>query len=273
MVKLTPSQEQRMWEYSDDIFEDAEYATAQERDRQYAKTMSGLTAINRKAITDMLERPSRHCLAQLERDLAQALVEQGFTEVRTPSIISKAALAKMTITEDHPLYRQLFFVDDRRVLRPMLAPNLYFVMRRLRDFTDGPVRIFEIGSCFRKESHSTNHLEEFTMLNLVELGPEGDPVDRLKEHIDLIMRTAGMEYTLTEETSDVYRTTLDVEVDGEEMASGAVGPHVRAPVNHKHQPGRGGGFGRERLIIHPPGKKNIKKAGRSLVYLNGAKID
>jgi phenylalanyl-tRNA synthetase alpha chain len=221
----------------------------------------------------MIENPSRHQLAQLEADLSKVLTAKGFIEVKTPAMISLASLEKMTITPDHPLYKQVFIIDDKRCLRPMLAPNLYYVMRKLRDHTDGPVKIFEIGSCFRKESRSNNHLEEFTMLNLVELGPDGDPTDKLKRYISKIMDRTGLEYKTVEECSEVYKTTLDVEVNGIEAASGAVGPHVLDEAHDIHEPWCGAGFGIERLLMLMHGKSNIKKVGKSLVYLNGAKID
>ncbi|MDR2698110.1 MAG: hypothetical protein LBB30_00300 [Candidatus Methanoplasma sp.] len=235
--------------------------------------MSDLVSLNERAITGMIGSPSRHQLAQLEADISGVLVSRGFIEVRTPSMISAASLEKMTITPDHPLYKQVFFIDKKRCLRPMLAPNLYYVMRKLRDHTDGPVRIFEIGSCFRKESHSGTHLEEFTMLNLVELGPERDATEALKGYIDDVMGVTGLEYTLSREESDVYKETLDVMVGDTEVSSGAVGPHILDAAHDVHEPWSGAGFGLERLLMLMNGKGSVRKAGRSLSYLNGAKIN
>ena len=167
----------------------------------------------------------------------------------------------------------MFFVDDKRCLRPMLAPNLYVVMRKLRDHTDGPVKIFEMGSCFRKESKSNVHLEEFTMMNLVDMGPDGDPMECLKSYIADVMDAAGLEYTLSREESDVYVETLDVNVNGEEVASGAIGPHILDPAHDVHEPWAGVGFGLERLLMLKNGKSNAKKMGKSNTYLDGFKID
>lgn len=228
---------------------------------------------NENLIKGMIEDPQRHILADMECRLAGILRSEGFIEVKTPLIISKASLEKMTITKDSQLFKQVFSIDEKRCLRPMLAPELYFVMRKLRDRTKGPVRIFEIGSCFRKESRSTNHLEEFTMLNFVELGPVADPMERLKELISKIMEGVGLEYDTVTEGSEVYRTTMDVEVNGRELASGAVGPHVLDPAHDIHEPWCGAGFGLERILMEKMGRDNIKKSAKSLVYLNGAKID
>ncbi|MDR3205784.1 MAG: hypothetical protein LBT41_01595 [Candidatus Methanoplasma sp.] len=235
--------------------------------------MSDLVSRNEKSISSMIASPSRHALTKLEADIAALLTSKGFIEVRTPTIVSSASLAKMTITEDHPLYKQVFFIDGKRCLRPMHAMNLYYVMRKLRDHTDGPVRIFEIGSCFRKESHSGTHLEEFTMLNLVELGPDRDATEALNEYITDIMDLTGLKYTLTREESDVYKETLDVDVGGVELASGAVGPHVLDEAHDIHEPWSGVGFGLERLLMLMNDRGSVRKTGRSLSYLNGAKIN
>jgi len=271
-MEFTESQVQRLREFGEDIY-DTEFATSEEREKAFYELFNSLTAKNDRSIKDNIANPRRHLLTALETKLADALVKEGFIEVRTPVIISKAALEKMTITKESQLYRQVFSIDEKRCLRPMLAPNLYFVMRKLRDKTNGPVKIFEIGSCFRKESRSNNHVEEFTMLNLVELGPKGDATEGLKNYITKIMDITGLEYRTTEECSEVYKTTLDVEVNGVEVASGAVGPHVLDKAHDINEPWCGAGFGIERLLMQMEKKSNIKKVGRSLVYLNGAKID
>ncbi len=142
-------------EYGDAAYDGMDFADAAERDRQFAKLMSKTEAANNRGVEDLIANPARHDLSRLECRIADPLPPRGFIEVRTPTIISNQQLAKMTITPDQPLYKQVFFIDDKRALRPMLAPNLYVVMRRLRDHTDGPVKIFEIGQCYRKESKST----------------------------------------------------------------------------------------------------------------------
>ncbi|MGN0138460.1 MAG: pyrrolysine--tRNA(Pyl) ligase large subunit [Candidatus Methanomethylophilaceae archaeon] len=272
-IKFTDPQIQHLVEYGDRDWSDMEFDDAADRDRQFSKEMSKTESANDQGIKLLIREPRRHDLAALEARIAEKLIARGFIEVRTPIIISTAALAKMTITPDHPLYKQVFFIDEKRCLRPMLAPNLYVVMRKLRDHTDGPVRIFEIGSCFRKESKSSRHLEEFTMLNLVDLGPDGDAVECLKDYIDDVMTSAGLEYELVREKSDVYKETLDVEVDGIEVASGAVGPHVLDAAHDIHEPWSGVGFGLERLLMLANKKSSVRKTGKSITYLDGYKID
>ncbi len=272
-VRYTESQIQKLREYGDGPVDLSEFSDAAERDSSFAKLMAAEMSINDTEVKDMISNPRGHDLVQLERDLSKALIDADFAEVRTPTMMSKAALAKMTITEDHPLYKQVFFVDSKRCLRPMLAPNLYYYMRKLRDHTEGTIRFFEIGSCFRKESHSGRHLEEFTMLNLVEQGQIEDPMADLREFIDIVMDTVGLKYETVREESDVYVETLDVEIDGIEVASGAVGPHILDAAHDIHEPWCGIGFGLERLLAMKNGKNSVRKTGRSLTYLNGRKID
>ena len=87
------------------------------------------------------------------------------------------------------------------------------------------------------------------------------------------MTAAGLEYTLTREESDVYVETLDVEVNGMEVASGAVGPHILDPAHDVHEPWAGVGFGLERLLMLRDGKSSVRKTGKSITYQDGYKID
>ena len=75
-----------------------------------------------------------------------------------------------------------------------------------------PVRIFEIGSCFRKESQGAQHANEFTMLNLVEMGLETDArQERLEEFIALVTEAAGVkDFVLETVHSTVYGETIDI---------------------------------------------------------------
>ena len=259
-------------EYGDDDKSGDLFASSSERDSAFTRDMSELVSRNERGISDLISHPRRNDLCGIGCAIADRLVAEGFIEVCTPTIVPLSSLAKMGITQDHPLYRQMFLVDDRRCLRPMLAPNLYVVMRRLRDHTDGPVRIFEIGSCFRKESKSSRHLEEFTMMNLVELGPDGDATEHLRSWVSAVMGAVGLDYTLSREESDVYVETLDVEVDGVEVASGAVGPHPLDPAHDIHEPWAGVGFGLERLLMLRDGRSGIRKTSRGLSYLDGYRI-
>lgn len=272
-VEWTASQKQRLKELGIPAEADRIFNNTREREEVFKDVTSEHLSKVRKDIKHMLDYPERHQLSQIESILAQALVDNGFIEVKTPSIISRSALEKMGIDRSHPLHEQVFWLDEKRCLRPMLAPNLYFMMRHMYRYSKGPLRLFEIGSCFRKESKGSNHLEEFTMLNLVEMAPDNNPADQLLVHIKTIMDALGLEYSLVECESDVYVKTLDVEIDGVEVASGAVGPHKLDPAHGITQSWAGVGFGLERLSMMKYGMDNIKKSGRSLIYLRGVRLD
>ena len=156
----------------------------------------------------------------------------------------------------------------------MLAPNLYYLLSHLQRLWPLPVRIFEVGPCFRKESKGAQHLTEFTMLNLVELGPEG-PAGRAARGTRRIWCSdpLGLAYELRAKESEVYGATIDIEWDGLELASGVAGPH---PLDERWEiidPWAGWGFGLERLAMALEGSAQIRRFGRSLMYLDGARLN
>jgi phenylalanyl-tRNA synthetase alpha chain len=161
----------------------------------------------------------------------------------------------------------------------MLAPNLYYLLVDLLRTWDHPVRIFEIGSCFRRDSQGARHSEEFTMLNLVEAGlPAETCRGRLEELAALVMDAAGIrDWRLETEDSAVYGQTLDIVVDsgGEalELGSAAMGPHPLDRPWKITDPWVGIGFGMERLVMAAEGGINLARWGRSLVYLDGRRLN
>lgn len=274
MIGFTDTQIQRLRELGGDQ-KTAEYrfSSVADRDEEFETAVKKLVGENREKLRRMAHSPSRCSLFELEDRLASTLVGMGFMEVATPILLSASNLKKMEIDESHPLWEQVFWVDKKRCMRPMLAPNLYFLLKHLKRNVKKPVRIFEIGPCFRKESQGSRHLEEFTMLNLVELAPDCEPTERLTELIEKVMGQIGLDYRLKKENSEVYGTTVDMEVDGVEVASGAVGPHFLDAAYGITDAWVGVGFGLERLLMVMGGHSNIKKVGRSLAYLNGVRID
>jgi len=180
----------------------------------------------------------------------------------------------MSIESDHDLFKQVFWVEEKKCLRPMLAPNLYFLLRELDKIWEKPVRIFEVGPCFRKDTKGRHHLNEFTMLNLVELGLSlNQRKERLEELAALIMETCGItEYSFVSHRSEVYGETIDVLSDFE-VASGAMGPHPLDSNWGITDTWVGIGFGLERLLMVRENFQNIQRAGRALVYLDGERLN
>jgi pyrrolysyl-tRNA synthetase-like protein len=247
-----------------------------QRDRAFQKLEGALAKLRKNQLEEMRKVHGRPELCRLETKLVETLVQDGFVQVITPTILSKGLLAKMGVTETHSLFKQIFWLDRGRCLRPMLAPHLYYVIKDLLRLWEKPVGIFEVGSCFRKESQGARHSNEFTMLNLCEFGlPEEDRSQRIREMADLVTRAAGIdEYRLETEESAVYGETVDVvSTDGLELGSGAVGPH---PLDHAWRitdTWVGIGFGLERLLMTVRGGDSIGKMGRSLAYLDGISLN
>jgi phenylalanyl-tRNA synthetase alpha chain len=279
-VEFSPTQKQRLAELNaDDESINRQFEDVTEREKSFKLAEKELIEQNKDALFALRDGSRRPLMLEIESSLVKWLTEdEGFTQVVTPIMLPRNMLAKMTIGENHPLFQQVFWVDKNRCLRPMLAPNLYDEMRSLQKVWGDPVRIFEVGPCFRKESQGARHLNEFTMLNFVELGgvKEGEQMARLKELAVKAMEVVGIEnYELIGDDSVVYGSTqtLDVVVNGMEVASGAFGPHFLDEKWGIFDTWVGIGFGLERLAMMKEDYHNIKRVGRSLMYLNGARLN
>ena len=248
-----------------------------ERDKAFQKLEKKLIKDARCHLNDFRKHHLRPRLCRLESVLVEALTANGFAQVVTPIIMSKGLLAKMTIDENHPLFSQIYWLDRDKCLRPMLAPHLYYVLKDLLRLWEKPVRIFEVGSCFRKESQGSLHSPEFTMLNVVEMGlPKEKRQVRLEELAALVTRSAGLEsYSLETETSTVYGQTIDVKAgQGKiEVGSAAMGPHPLDRAWRIIDAWIGIGFGLERLLMVKEKSQNLAKMGRSLAYLDGIRLN
>ncbi len=253
---------------------DQEFRDAQERDSAFRRIERMAIRKGRDRLSTLQTTRFRPVLCELEDCLVDALTGAGFVQVATPVILSQQMLAKMSITPDHPLSQQVFWVGEKRCLRPMLAPNLYALLKRLVRLWKKPIRIFEVGPCFRKESRGGQHSSEFTMLNVVEWGlPEGERQRRLEEMVGLVMKASGIgKYHLATKSSDVYGETIDV-VSGVEVGSAAMGPHALDANWGIFDPWVGVGFGVERLGMVREGFQNIQRVSRSLEYLDGVRLN
>jgi len=262
-LAFTVTQKQRLIELdAGEAITGLVFNNEEERDSFFKKINRELVHKNRERLDILRQERLRPAVREMEQLLVKTLNEAGFIEITTPTTMSGGMLAKMGITGEHPLYQQVYWLDKNTCLRPMLAPNLYAMLGRLEKLWPDPIRIFEVGQCFRKESKGSRHLSEFTMLNLVEMGFGGEPRQRLKE-------LAGLEA----ENSEVYGDTVDVIVKGMEIASGATGPHPLDIDWNITKSWAGLGFGIERLVMVREGFNNIRRVGRSLMYLDGARLN
>lgn len=254
-----------------------DFESCEARDNAYQTLESKMVKRERLRLKAFREIQFRPRLTKLENRLAAVLIEKGFIQVVTPIIMSKGLLAKMTINDMHPLASQIYWIGKNQCLRPMLAPNLYFILKDLLRLWEKPVRIFEIGPCFRKETQGSQHSSEFTMLNLVEMGlPETSCPERIRELAVLTTKAAGIkDYLLKTEKSEVYGETLDIvsSKSGIELGSGAMGPHPLDRPWKITDAWVGIGFGLERLLMAAENGKSLGKFGRSLTYLDGIRLN
>ncbi len=249
----------------------------EERNHSYQTLEKNLVKLEKSRLNVFLTSQLQPKLYKLECRLTNILNQQGFSRVTTPTIISKTQLVKMSIDQQHPLFDKVFWINAKQCLRPMLAPNLYRVMYELGRLSKRPIRFFEIGPCFRKESDSAQHNIEFTMLNLVEMGlPKDDRHERLVELGQLIADTAGLkDYVFEKKSSEVYGDTIDIVCGANklEIASGAMGPHPLDSAWRITDTWVGLGFGLERMVMMTEGSDSIGKWGKSLAYLDGIRLN
>ncbi len=248
------------------------------RNRAFQVLEKQLVRKERERLNTFLDNQLRPRLCTLESHLITALNREGFTQVTTPTIISQNDLSRMSIDKKHPFNDQIYWIDSRRCLRPMLAPSLYRLMKDLaRIRTRRAVRIFEIGSCFRKETSGARHASEFTMLNLVEMRmPMEDRKARIEALAGVIMKAAGINaYCLMGESSEVYDETIDIVCGSKklEVASCAMGPHPLDDAWEIVDTWVGLGFGLERLLMTREGNRSIGKWCRSTSYVDGIRLN
>jgi len=277
-MEFTITQKQRLAELgAEPDALSALFDSAAARDAAFRLAEQALAKQNRERLDELLSRKRLTDAQIMEDSLSRWLTgEMGFTRVSSPVIIPKAMLEKMTITEGEGLFEQVFGVGGGKYLRPMLAPNLYVIMDALHKLTGGPVRIFECGPCFRRETSGARHMNEFTMLNMVAFNdvPEGGQMDALWAFARGAMEAAGLkDYETAEVKSAVYGSTLDIVAGGVEVASGAFGPHPLDGNFGIFGTWAGIGFGIERLVMAKNGWGNIRRAGRSTVYLDGSRLN
>jgi phenylalanyl-tRNA synthetase alpha chain len=277
-ITWTDIQRNRLAELNADGSElDRQFGSPSIRDSAFQQLEKKLVKVQRLKLLELREVHRRPGLCRLESRLVDILILNNFVQVTTPTILSKGLLAKMSIDDRHPLASQIFWLGNDRCLRPMLAPHLYFVLKDLLRLWEKPVRIFEIGSCFRKESQGARHSNEFTMLNLVEMGlAEENRRARLEELADLVTAAAGVEsYVMQTESSAVYGETIDI-LSGEkrvEIGSAAMGPHRLDHAWQITEAWVGIGFGLERLLMVAEKSSSLGKMGRSLAYLDGIRLN
>lgn len=269
MPNFTIAQKRKLLEFNADpkIIE-MEFKNVEDRDRYFDQFLIQAASLSKAKLRKRFEKGSLLELSGIIRKISDAATSLKFNEVSTPIIIHESFVRKMGIDEKNKLWKQIIWIGNNRCLRPMLAPNLYQVMKMIRRSVC-PVQIFEIGPCFRREEEGALHLLEFTMANMVALAPDREPNSVLMDIIDRVMAAMDLDYEVEESSCAVYGKTIDVLVNGVEVASGVVGP---IPLDQNwgiEEPWAGVGFGAERLLMLKSGSSRIKPFSRSLMYSDG----
>jgi pyrrolysyl-tRNA synthetase-like protein len=253
------------------------FTTAAARDAAFQRLAAELVRRERERLAEFRTRGLRPRVCRLESRLTEMLTGRGFVQVSTPVLMARGHLAKMAITPRHPLFKQVFWIDRNRCLRPMLAPHLYGLLQNLLRLWEKPVRLFEVGPCFRKEGRGAQHAAEFTMLNLVEAGlPPGERESRLSQFAAWVAAAANLsDYRVAPTHSEVYGDAIDI-LAGErqlEVGSAAMGPHALDHAWRITGTWVGIGFGLERLVMAADKVDSLGRLGRSLAYLDGIRLN
>jgi len=236
--------------------------------RSFKELESTLQIQRKKDLVSMYEDSREDMLGKLERTITEFFVDMGFLEIKSPILIPFEYMERMGVGEDKKLSEQIFRVGDNMCLRPMLAPGLYNYLRKFDNVLPDPVRLFEIGPCYRKESDGSSHLEEFTMLNFCQMGSKCTKKD-LEYLIQDFLESLDIEYELVSDSCMVYGDTIDVMHKNMELSSAVVGPVPMDMDWGIDKPWIGAGFGLERLLKAKYNLKSINRAGRSESYYNG----
>ena len=277
-ITWTETQARRLNELDADPSElGRQFDSAAAREHAFQKLEKQLVTAHRRRLDEYRRSYLRPALCRLESKLVDVMIKQGFAQVSTPIIMSRGLLTKMSIDAGHPLNEQIYWLDKNKCLRPMLAPHLYYVLVDLLRLWEKPVRIFEVGPCFRKESKGSQHSSEFTMLNLVEMGlPSETREERIRELGSLVATAAGMnDYQFEIVNSEVYGDTIDIVAGKEklEIGSSAMGPHPLDRPWKITDTWIGIGFGLERMLMAAENSHNLAKFGRSITYLDGIRLN
>ncbi|MDV0446510.1 hypothetical protein MsAg5_03520 [Methanosarcinaceae archaeon Ag5] len=237
-------------------------------DMDFSELESVLVARRKQELCDLYANSREHMLAKLERDISAFLISKGFIEIKSSILIPEEYILRMGIDKDEELSKQIFRTDDNMCLRPMLAPVLYNYLARFDKILPDPVKIFEIGPCYRKESDGSSHLEEFTMVNFCQMG-DGSTRENLVKLLDEFLTYLDIDYTIEGDECMVYGATVDVMHGDMELSSAVVGPVPMDIDWGVSKPWIGAGFGLERLLKARHNFKNIKRGSRSEFYYNG----
>lgn len=100
------------------------FPNSEERNKDFLRLERDLVRQSQQNLQAL--RTKRRCprLCELEDALTQTLVKQEFVQVLTPILISKDSIEKMSIEPGHELFKQVFWVEEKKCLRPPVHANM-----------------------------------------------------------------------------------------------------------------------------------------------------
>lgn len=200
-----------------------------------------------KELIEIYKKTKQNDLVKLEQNISSFLHKKGFLEIKSSILISKKHIELMGINPINDPNYKLFQVQENLFLRPMLAPGLYVNLKKLDKILPDPIKIFEIGKCFRRESDTKSHLEEFTMVNFCQMGKDSDE-KALMILIKELLNYLKIEYSIIKDECIVYGKTIDIMYNNLELSSAVIGP-VKIDIDWGiTKKWIGAGFGLERLL-------------------------
>ena len=117
-VTWTATQKQRLSELNaDETLHDCVFPDTAAREKKFRQLERELVKTNKEQLLALKNTSFRPLLCQLESKLVNRLTQEGFVQVVTPILLSRGMLNKMTITSEHPLVKQVFWVDKDKCLR------------------------------------------------------------------------------------------------------------------------------------------------------------
>lgn len=233
----------------------------------------GLSKSKEKAIKSIVPDFDRgEELKTLLREYKEAQIEaDDFLEEMAKRLKITGEQAARVLDEVFPEFRELKPVVANRTLRSHMTSNWFPVLEKLQKKRPPPIRIFSVGSRFRREQRQDpHHLFESTSASAVIMA-EDFTIDDGKQLVREMLRLLGFRkcsFRVKEVASRYYEPETDTEVfvnyEGKDIEVGNLGFYAPAALESYglEAPVFNIGFGVERIAMMLSGGHDL----RALVY-------
>ncbi|MBW2991944.1 phenylalanine--tRNA ligase subunit beta [Candidatus Woesearchaeota archaeon] len=133
-------------------------------------------------------------IQQFIRKIADLLSGLGYLETNSYSLISKLELSRMKV--DYPAIELSNANEDFNCLRNWITPSLLKILSENRHH-DYPQKIFETGTCFKKDESKETNTDEFYRLALLTTHKDADFTES-KQALDYLMNALNLNYEIEE---------------------------------------------------------------------------